>query len=296
MVSLPLTILNSPAVSDLADGGSNPSFGTARDIVGIILWGLGWLIESTADIQKVCSKYFFLRSDANFLRSFVTSPHSLPRTDLSQQVSPLLYRRFLLIFIIGWTLGVVPPSTIFWRVSYYNYHPCFPSLPINSSLGCSVGGAFGHFAFLQQRTGLYLVQRELLSMVPLYHLCSPSCMCFLVDREHELITDLWYLWLRILMFASGVPTAEKPTAKKFFLLSNAPSTDSTSSSPPRSTYPDAWQKYKAYLNSTSILIPVPPVVYRPLPMYIKRTILFDWGIYRFDEATDGKAALKEAQK
>lgn len=49
VVSLPLTILNSPAVSARSD----PSFGTARDIVGIVLWGLGWLIESVADIQKV---------------------------------------------------------------------------------------------------------------------------------------------------------------------------------------------------------------------------------------------------
>ena len=107
-----------------------------------------------------------------------------------------------------------------------------------------------------------------------------------------------YLTFRILMLASGVPTAEKPTAKKFFLLSNAPpnaSSSESSGSPPRATYPDAWKKYKTYLNSTSILIPMPPVLYRPLPRFVKRTILFDWGIYRFDEATDGKAALEEAK-
>ncbi len=52
-VSLPLVILNSPAVSDLSRGGSNPDFGTARDILGIILWGIGWLIEAVADAQKV---------------------------------------------------------------------------------------------------------------------------------------------------------------------------------------------------------------------------------------------------
>lgn len=53
-VSLPVTILNSPAVSDVSQGGSDPSFGTARDIIGIILWGIGWLIETVADAQKVC--------------------------------------------------------------------------------------------------------------------------------------------------------------------------------------------------------------------------------------------------
>lgn len=29
------------------------SFGTSRDIAGIVLWVIGWVIESIADIQKV---------------------------------------------------------------------------------------------------------------------------------------------------------------------------------------------------------------------------------------------------
>jgi steroid 5-alpha reductase family enzyme len=52
-VSLPLIILNSPAVSDITNQGSNPPFGTSRDIAGIVLWTLGFVIESTADAQKV---------------------------------------------------------------------------------------------------------------------------------------------------------------------------------------------------------------------------------------------------
>lgn len=52
-VSLPVTILNSPAVSDLSSGGSNPAFGTARDIAGVIVWGVGFIIESVADAEKV---------------------------------------------------------------------------------------------------------------------------------------------------------------------------------------------------------------------------------------------------
>ncbi|KAG6884631.1 hypothetical protein C0993_009436 [Termitomyces sp. T159_Od127] len=51
-VSLPLVILNSPAVSDTRNGGSNPSFGTSRDIAGIVLWVLGFVIEAVADQQK----------------------------------------------------------------------------------------------------------------------------------------------------------------------------------------------------------------------------------------------------
>ncbi|TFY77043.1 hypothetical protein EWM64_g6969 [Hericium alpestre] len=55
-VSLPVTILNSPAVSDPALGGSNPAFGTSRDIAGIVLWALGFAIESVADAQKFYHK------------------------------------------------------------------------------------------------------------------------------------------------------------------------------------------------------------------------------------------------
>lgn len=52
-MSLPVTILNSPAVSDPVYGGSNPAFGTSRDIAGIVVWAVGFLIESIADAQKV---------------------------------------------------------------------------------------------------------------------------------------------------------------------------------------------------------------------------------------------------
>lgn len=52
-MSIPLIILNSPAVSDVVNSGSNPKFGTSRDIAGIVLWSLGWVIETVADAQKV---------------------------------------------------------------------------------------------------------------------------------------------------------------------------------------------------------------------------------------------------
>lgn len=49
IVSMPVTILNSPAVV-----GSNDvvAFGTASDVVGIIMWGIGFLLEVVADQQK----------------------------------------------------------------------------------------------------------------------------------------------------------------------------------------------------------------------------------------------------
>jgi hypothetical protein len=51
--ALPTVILNSPAVSDPAYGGSNPKFGTGYDIAGIIIFWIGLSAESLGDIQKV---------------------------------------------------------------------------------------------------------------------------------------------------------------------------------------------------------------------------------------------------
>ena len=47
---------------------------------------------------------------------------------------------------------------------------------------------------------------------------------------------------------------------------------------------NAWAAYRAYLDDTSILIPIPPVLYRPLPTAVKRTVLFDFSFYQFDES------------
>lgn len=61
-MSLPVVVLNSPAVSDPALGGSDPAFGTARDVVGIVLWALGFVIETVTDAQKA-RRHIFSRND-----------------------------------------------------------------------------------------------------------------------------------------------------------------------------------------------------------------------------------------
>lgn len=94
--------------------------------------------------------------------------------------------------------------------------------------------------------------------------------------------------IRLLMFASGIPTAENPTAKRYFLLSNGTNAKEENK--------EAWPKYKEYLRSTSILIPMPPALYRPLPSIIKTTLLMDFPMYRFDERTDGPQAIEEDKK
>lgn len=47
-VSLPVTVLNSPNVTRFPQ----PSFGTSRDIAGIVLWSIGFVMESVSDAQK----------------------------------------------------------------------------------------------------------------------------------------------------------------------------------------------------------------------------------------------------
>ena len=47
-VSLPVTVLNSPNVTKFPQ----PAFGTGRDIAGVILFALGFMLESVSDIQK----------------------------------------------------------------------------------------------------------------------------------------------------------------------------------------------------------------------------------------------------
>ncbi|KAL8852867.1 MAG: hypothetical protein Q9221_002243 [Calogaya cf. arnoldii] len=48
LVSLPVTILNSPNVTQF----DQPAFGTGRDIAGVILFAIGFILESVSDVQK----------------------------------------------------------------------------------------------------------------------------------------------------------------------------------------------------------------------------------------------------
>ncbi len=65
---------------------------------------------------------------------------------------------------------------------------------------------------------------------------------------------------------------------------------------PEVTTPNqAWNNYKAYLNETSILIPIPPAVYKLLPGWLKSSVLLDFPFYQFDEGKDGADAIDNAR-
>ncbi|KAL0953462.1 hypothetical protein HGRIS_004694 [Hohenbuehelia grisea] len=214
-VSLPLTILNSPAISDVNDGGSDPSFGTSRDIAGVVIWAIGLLVEAAADIQKYRAK----------------ASKSQPKNK--------------------------PVTAGLWK---WSRHPPY----------------FG----------------EMLCWWGIWILClSPTTNGQLSSArraaQYGAVVSPAFTVL-LLMFASGVPTAEKPQAKRFYLLANGPDADSANA--------NAWRHYKEYRHQTSILIPIPPAIYKRLPLWLKRTILLDFPMYQFDEAVDGKSAVNDARK
>ena len=71
-VSLPVTILNSPNVTQF----EQPHFGTGRDIAGVVLFTIAFLIESVSDVQK----YIFRNKQENkgrvcYVGLFVWSRH-----------------------------------------------------------------------------------------------------------------------------------------------------------------------------------------------------------------------------
>ncbi|KAJ3879811.1 DUF1295-domain-containing protein [Lentinula edodes] len=214
-VSLPLTILNSPAISDTTRSGSNPAFGTSRDIAGIVLWVLGWLIETVSDAQKFRYK---MAKDK-------------PKDK--------------------------PVLTGLWK---WSRHPPY----------------FG----------------EIMCWWGIWILClSPTTNGSLSSHSKSaqygaIVSPLFTLIL--LMFGSGVPTAEKPQAKKFFLMSYGENA--------KQEHAHAWSNYKEYLRRTSILIPIPPVVYKPLPRLLKQTLLLDFPMYQFDQVRDGVVAVEQSRR
>jgi amino acid transporter len=104
----------------------------------------------------------------------------------------------------------------------------------------------------------------------IYMICvSPAAYGVLPRGAHAALTATIvgpFLLAFFLIFISGIILSERPSAKK------------------RYEKGDHWEEYKAYLNKTSILIPLPPSLYARIPTIIKRTLLFEFPIFVFDPA------------
>ena len=107
---------------------------------------------------------------------------------------------------------------------------------------------------------------------------SPSAYRFVTGQaynaQYGAILGPFFLTI-LLMFVSGLTLQERPGAKK------------------RYEKGDHWEQYKLWTERTSILIPIPPQLYAPLPTIIKRSILLEFPIYVFDPA---KHADKEPRR
>ncbi|OJT08232.1 hypothetical protein TRAPUB_869 [Trametes pubescens] len=195
VVSLPLTVLNSPAVTNRGQ----PAFGTASDILGIIIWVIGWSIESIADVQKF-----------RYKSSGAPKDRPIDFTHWS--------RARILCWWGIWTLSIAP-----------SLHGTGSGSTRSAQLGTLVSPLF--------------------TMI-------------------------------LLLFGSGVPTAEKPAAQKFYKMSypDGAAQDSAEGRRPENA---AWANYQAYRAQTSILLPLPPAVYRALSRWVKRTVLLDLPMYEW---------------
>ena len=217
-VSLPVTLLNSPAGSNPANGGGNPPLG-ARDIAGIVMWSIGFLWETIADFHK-----FSWRMSKPPKSQFIHSG----LWKLSR--APNYFGEILL----WWGIFVIANSVAVSDIANEN---------VKKALWASI--------------------------------FSPIFTMFL------------------LLGLSGLPLTQKPTAKKFFLMSNGPDAERRAVEDPE--VKTAWSRYQAYVKETSVLLPFPNFIYRRFPEAL-RWIFLDFPFYRFNEAKEGAAALQEQEE
>ncbi len=92
--------------------------------------------------------------------------------------------------------------------------------------------------------------------------------------------------MALLLFLSGIPLAEKPSQQKYFLMSHGPDGQQELEPFGAQRERDPWARMKAFRERTSMLIPIPPALYRPLPRFIKTWILFDVSLSPGDYVID----------
>ncbi|KAG1781855.1 DUF1295-domain-containing protein [Suillus placidus] len=281
VVSLPITILNSPSTAGPSPRTHvcNPDFGTSRDIAGVIVWGIGWMIEVVADLQKFLFKLTGPPPDVIMNVGFGPVFGDILGTPLTLESMstflldfiPLLTKHRILCWWGIWIISISPATS--------------------GASGLSDSAKSAQFGAV----------------------VSPI------------------LTTTLLLFVSGIPPAERGMAQKFQKLSqddkptantakddagttstiNAPPADSTSpvdvvnptshmnvskSLPDLPPVPSPWVAYQEYIAHTSILVPVPPMLYIRTPRIIKETVLLDWPWYRRVDPLQSNQSSDEEQE
>ncbi|KAL1896885.1 hypothetical protein Sste5346_004519 [Sporothrix stenoceras] len=199
-VSLPVTVLNSSTVQSSALSGNLPKFGTANDIVGTIMFGIGFLCESIADVQRL---RFRERLSDNDKLAFCKNG------------------------LFKWS-------------RHPNY---FGEILLQ----------FGIFTIASSDTRYKNGNRPFFASVVYASVTGPVLLTLL------------------LLFVSGLPLSERLAAKKRYEAGGA-----------------IWDEYRVYLKRTSILIPLPPSLYSRIPVFLKRTLLFEFPNYVFTPSPDSQ--------
>lgn len=218
-VSLPVILLNSPAASVPNNGGGNPTFGSARDIIGIIMWVIGFICETVADFHKFAWR-FSKPPKSQFMQSGLWKFSRAPN--------------YFGEILLWWGIFVIANS-----------------VAVSDIINEGVKKALWASIF------------------------SPIFTMFL------------------LLGLSGLPLTQKPTGKKFYLMSNGVDADQRANEDPESK--TTWSRYKEYVKKTSVLIPLPNFIYKRFPEVL-RWVFFDFPFYRFDENNDGPKALEEEEQ
>ncbi|KAH9821245.1 hypothetical protein DFH28DRAFT_951947 [Melampsora americana] len=246
-VSWPIILLNSPSVSIYVN--QIKSFGRPSDIIGLIFWATGLIIETLSDLEKFKWKEI--------------------QQDHHQQIQSFPVCR-----------------NGFWK---WSRHP-------------------NYFGEILLWWGIWLMTIESAHNEGISKTSSNLIYA-------SIISPIFITFL--LMFISGLPTAERPIQQSIYIKSfqsNFNSSESNSNltlHQSKSNHPipnlqhestskplnqnHSWNEFKEYLDSTSILIPIPNQIYSSLPRFIKVWVLFDWPIYRFNEEKEGEELRRSYQ-
>lgn len=91
-------------------------------------------------------------------------------------------------------------------------------------------------------------------------------------RQNNLLTSV------LLMFVSGLTLQEVPNARKRYQNSQN------------------WEAYSEYLLRTSIIYPLPPAIYAPIPTFIKRTLLLEFPMYVFHPGKEDEEERRKSRQ